>query len=71
MAYRLLIEPEAELDLEQAFDWYNQQRSGLGRKFLECIEEVFTRLCEMPDSSAIVQGKARLTLARRFPFVIC
>lgn len=30
MAHKLVIEPEAERELEHAFHWYNQQRAGLG-----------------------------------------
>ncbi len=38
MAFELIIEPEAELDLEQAVNWYNKQRLGLARQFLERVE---------------------------------
>ena len=39
MAYDLIVEPEAELDLEQAVNWYNEQRRGLGREFIERVDE--------------------------------
>jgi hypothetical protein len=37
----LIIRPEAEADLAEGFDWYEQRRSGLGNEFLN---EVNTRL---------------------------
>ena len=71
MAYELIIEPEAELDLEQAVNWYNKQRPGLGREFLERVEEVFDRIREMPEIHSVIHRTARLALAKRFPYVIC
>ncbi len=40
MTYPLTIQPEAEADLAAAFCWYEEQRSGLGLEFLDCVEEV-------------------------------
>ncbi len=40
MSYPLIINPEAELDLEQATQWYNKRRHGLGYEFLECVDKV-------------------------------
>ncbi len=33
MAFKIKIEPEAHQDIQQGIDWYNEQQSGLGRKF--------------------------------------
>lgn len=71
MVYKLIVEPEGEYDLHQAFDWYEQQRSGLGREFLECVEEVLNRLSEMPESRPLDHKNARLALVKRFPYVVC
>ncbi|NIR47879.1 type II toxin-antitoxin system RelE/ParE family toxin [candidate division KSB1 bacterium] len=38
MKYRLIIRPEAEDDLKQAFSWYEGQRKGLGYDFLLQVE---------------------------------
>ena len=32
MIYRLIISQEAELDLQDAFEWYEQSSSGNGNK---------------------------------------
>jgi plasmid stabilization system protein ParE len=70
-ADRIAFEPETEYDPHQAFDWYEQQRSGLGREFLEFVEEVLKRLSEMPESRAVDHRNARLALVKRFPYVVC
>ena len=43
MTYRLVIQPEAEADLDEAYRWYENQRSGLGNESIECVEAVFER----------------------------
>jgi len=71
MRYPLLIEPEAEFELEHAVNWYNAQRPGLGQEFLGSVEEVFDRIRKMPELHAITHRMARLTLVKRFPYVVC
>ncbi len=71
MSYPLIVEPEAEFDLEDAAHWYNGQRPGLGQEFLEEVEDVFDRIREMPELHAITHQTARLTLVKRFPYVVC
>ncbi len=70
MVREFVIEPEAESDLEYAVHWYDDQRSGLGREFLECVESTFDRIRRNPDLHAITYRSARLALVPRFPFVI-
>ena len=71
MTYRLLIQPEAEADLDEACRWYESQRSGLGGEFIEYVEEVFQRICETPELHAVVYRTVRQTLVKRFPYVVC
>jgi toxin ParE1/3/4 len=71
MAFPLVIEPEAEDDLTKAYRWYERQTPGLGRKFLECVEEVFDRIRRTPEVHALTYRGMRQTLVRRFPYVVC
>jgi toxin ParE1/3/4 len=34
MAFNLIVRPEAEQDLSEAFRWYEERRKGLGHDFL-------------------------------------
>jgi hypothetical protein len=34
MKYKVIISPEAEVDLKEAFSWYEDKRTGLGYDFL-------------------------------------
>ena len=33
MAFKVKIEPDARLDIQEAIDWYNKQQKGIGKKF--------------------------------------
>jgi hypothetical protein len=48
MEFPLIVGPEAEADLADARDWYEERRSGLGREFLQCVSEAFDRIQENP-----------------------
>ncbi|AFY53212.1 hypothetical protein Riv7116_0618 [Rivularia sp. PCC 7116] len=34
MNYQLIISPEAEFDVQDAFEWYEQSNTGLGSEFV-------------------------------------
>lgn len=70
MAYQLLITPEAELDLQQAQEWYNWQLSGLGNDFLRCVEDALHRIAKSPELHAVVWRDVRQTMVKRFPYSI-
>ena len=71
MTYRLVLQPEAEADLNEAYRWYEDQRPGLGGEFVECVEAVFERIRQTPESHAVAYREVRQTLVRRFPYVVC
>ena len=70
MSKRLLIEPEAEADLTEAFDWYEAQRSGLGHDFMLCVEAALEAIAERPASFPLIHKHTRRALTRRFPYLI-
>lgn len=45
---KVVIRPEAEADIKDAYDWYEAQRKGLGESFLLCIEEALSRASRSP-----------------------
>ena len=71
MLFPLVIEPEAEDDLANAYHWYEDQCPGLGGEFLECVEEIFDRIRRTPEVHALTYRDVRQTLVRRFPYVVC
>jgi plasmid stabilization system protein ParE len=66
----LLIRPDAEVDIEEAYRWYERQRSGLGSDFLLCLEEGFAKTQKNPEMFPVVHRNVRRLLIRRFPYGI-
>ncbi len=59
MTQPLSIRPEAEQDMIEGRDWYENQREGLGTEFLTAVEEVFDCIRETPDGPDLPQEGAR------------
>jgi toxin ParE1/3/4 len=70
MSYKIILRPEAQSELAEAYRWYEEQRKGLGEDFLLCIEESLERIRHSPKSFPIVYRGARQILVRRFPFIV-
>jgi len=65
---KIIIRPEAEADIKDAYDWYEAQRKGLGEGFLLCIEEALSRASRNPEIYSIIYKEVRRVLIHRFPF---
>ena len=48
MKYNLIVRPEAEVDIQEAFDWYESRQQDLGRKFIEALDNLLHRIEENP-----------------------
>lgn len=68
--YFVELRADAKFDLVSAHQWYEQQRSGLGRDFIQSVEDAIDRIRVAPMMFPIVHRGARQTLIRRFPYVI-
>ncbi len=66
----LIINPEAEADLEEARDWYEFQRVGLGLEFLDRVGEAFGQIRQNPLLHGKVFEDLRIALVRRFPYAV-
>ena len=44
MNRRLIVRPEAEAEMTEAFDWYEDRVPGLGSEFLLCVDAVFSAI---------------------------
>ncbi len=70
MAAELVIAPEAEQDIDEAYGWYEGHRSGLGEEFLSCIDACVQRVRRSPEMHARVHEEYRRALVRRFPYAV-
>jgi plasmid stabilization system protein ParE len=65
---RLFVRPEAEADLRDAYQWYEDRRDGLGTEFVASVESTVLAILENPTRFPIVRHDVRRALVRRFPF---
>ncbi|MCH8044498.1 MAG: type II toxin-antitoxin system RelE/ParE family toxin [Planctomycetes bacterium] len=70
MAADLIIAPEAEFDISDAYGWYEELQSGLGEEFLSCIDACIQRIRRTPEMHAKVHEEYRRALVRRFPYAV-
>ena len=70
MRPRFLVEPEAEAELNEAFDWYESRVAGLGSEFTRAVGAVFSWIDRSPEQFGRVHGEIRRALVRRFPYAI-
>ncbi|MBI5143189.1 MAG: type II toxin-antitoxin system RelE/ParE family toxin [Nitrospirae bacterium] len=70
MKYAVIISPEAENDLQDAFSWYEARRDGLGRDFLLQIDAALAFMARNPEAHPPEYKTARKHLIKRFPYKI-
>ena len=70
MTVPVVTRSEAEEDLAEARDWYENNRVGLGDEFLDSAEKFFERISEFPELYAIVVKNIRRGKLDRFPYVV-
>ncbi len=70
MGAKLVIAPEAEVDLEEAYAWYESRRVGLGEKFLTSVDVCIRSVCRSRKTGRQVHGTFRRALVRRFPYAV-
>ena len=70
MSLPIIFRPEARAEFDEAYDWYEGQRSGLGEAFAEQVQRVLDRLAVMPRIHAAVLGDVRKGVVTRFPYCV-
>ena len=56
MAAELIIAPEAQQDVDEAYCWYEDRRPGLGEEFLGCVDACIQAICRMPESDHVFRS---------------
>ena len=68
MAAELIVAPEAEQDVAEAYAWSEDQRVGLGEEFLSCVDACIEALRRNPEMYIEIHESYRRALVRRFPY---
>lgn len=70
----LIVRPEAEADIDEAYSWYSTRSVGLGYEYLNAIDTAFQSIADNPLRYPIVHVDptmpVRRALTKRFPYGI-
>jgi plasmid stabilization system protein ParE len=69
MTPRLFVRDAAVADLEEAAEWYEARRVGLGAEFLRAVRALFAGVARDPLQHAVARGEVRRARVRRFPYI--
>jgi toxin ParE1/3/4 len=70
MNYTILVQIEAWHEIQDAYDWYEEKKEGLGDLFIEEIEECYQNLVENPKRFPYINHLYRRIRTDRFPYVL-
>jgi len=70
MIRRLVFRQEARLEFDQAGDWYEAERRGLGQEFLDEIDRLLQSIRVSPQSYPLVVEDVHKAVAKRFPYSV-
>lgn len=70
MEYRLEIRPLATIEIIEAYDWYEKQREGLGKDFLNELDIFYNSLLRNPHTYSYYEKPVREGKVSRFPYVV-
>jgi len=66
MIYSIDLQPCAEKDVDDAYNWYEDQQAGLGDLFLKELAALYKKLELNPE----IFSNATKRILNRFPYVI-
>ncbi|MFA6059639.1 MAG: type II toxin-antitoxin system RelE/ParE family toxin [Taibaiella sp.] len=72
MPYTLVIKEEARLDMLEAYQYYEQQQTGLGEQFLSEVEKRLDDITSHPEYYSFIDNRKILRdiVLDKFPYVV-
>ena len=67
---RIILRPAAAADIENATQWYERQRPGMGDEFLRAVDAALNRIRRHPIGCPKIHRDARRALLLKFPYAI-
>jgi toxin ParE1/3/4 len=60
----------ARAEFDEAADWYEQRRTGLGARFTAAVQRTLDRIFDQPDLFAVVWSDVRQAPIAGFPYAV-
>lgn len=65
---KVFLDPEANLEIRQAAEFYEDCHQGLGQEFLDAVDLAFDHIQQHPRTWRTLKGRFRRYLLQRFPY---
>ncbi len=70
MILQVIFTSEADDDIAEAYNWYENREPGLGEEFLRCLEARILTIQRQPEIYRVAADEFRRAFLRRFPYEI-
>jgi len=70
MTMPIVFSRPAQADYKEAIAWYERQRSGLGDRFRERLQEALDRIAATPEMHQFIFKDVRRTPVQGFPYSV-
>jgi plasmid stabilization system protein ParE len=67
---KVAFRKQARLEFDEAGNWYEKERLGLGMEFLDEIQLLIQRIASTPEQFPMLYRDVRKAVVRRFPYCI-
>jgi plasmid stabilization system protein ParE len=68
MSRRIILSPDARVDLDTTARWYRRKETNLSRRFKAEVDITLFRVARHPYASLRVNDRVRRVLMNRFPY---
>lgn len=72
MVYKIVVKQQAKDDTNEAYNYYEDEQTGLGEDFLDEVEAKYKKLTESPHNYGFIDDQTiiRDVKVDRFPYVV-
>ncbi len=67
---RLVVEPQAQADIDNTVSWYDSQDFGVGSAFLSELKSLLKRIADKPKRNPFYKPGLRRAKTKSFPYTV-
>jgi plasmid stabilization system protein ParE len=70
ISYEIFVQRDAEREVQEVFDYYEEKSEGLGFEFLRSLDAALQSVKRNPLSYQTIYKESRRVLLRKFPYAL-
>jgi plasmid stabilization system protein ParE len=70
IVFEIFVQREAQLEVQEIFDYYEQKSEGLGFEFMRSLDAALQSVRRSPLSYQTIYKESRRVLLRKFPYAL-